>query len=189
MERSLERQKPSCNDDDLAKMTTFTEDFGQEGWTEDRRTLFLPLWWWDEMTSCCVPERSSFEPNMNGRRIHSRIHFVFKPVPVCELYTSLILVLVAKGSSVTVIYWQGCAPIEAHATQYAFLVRQILTYSRGGNLVPPSHVCQNEDENYNEKEVNCQSIGQFNCKNFRLIIMKIPVSRDLNCSTKNHLEI
>jgi len=31
MGRSLERQKPSCNDDDLAKMTSFTNDFGQEG--------------------------------------------------------------------------------------------------------------------------------------------------------------
>lgn len=31
MARSLERQKPSCNDDDLAKMTAFTNDFGQEG--------------------------------------------------------------------------------------------------------------------------------------------------------------
>ena len=32
MDRSLGRQKPSCNDEDLAKMTSFTADFGQEGW-------------------------------------------------------------------------------------------------------------------------------------------------------------
>ena len=31
MERSLDRQKPSCNDDDLTKMSSFTKDFGQEG--------------------------------------------------------------------------------------------------------------------------------------------------------------
>ena len=43
MERSLDRQKPSCNDDDLGRMTAFTNDFGQEGSEQVGRWERVPI--------------------------------------------------------------------------------------------------------------------------------------------------